>query len=239
MNPVLMFDGCEANYINSDRLQTTVRLVPNEDITYCSYGDVINGMVGMGVNPDDVEAVYKVSTFDSSFSVMLAYSDTVQDVINQHNVSVGKNTFQAMKMSEQILTLRVHWLPIYFDSSILKEIFGQYGQVIDVKMLKSAQTNIVAFHGVHEVRLKVDGFQKQQIPHLVKFHSGQSVLITMNGRPPYCMKCQSIGHVRQRCPGKTFASVTRDKNIETATSDPARIQPPGPSSPGPGNSGGP
>lgn len=54
--------------------------------------------------------------------------------------------------------------------------------------------------------------QKQQIPHQVKFPSGQSILVTMYGRPPYCLKCSSIGHVRQRCPGKLFSAAASANN---------------------------
>ena len=69
---------------------------------------------------------------------------------------------------------------------------------------------MIAFNGVREIRLKTSEFKRQLIPHLVKFNSGQSILVTLNGRPPYCLKCHVLGHTRQRCPKvKSFANVVR------------------------------
>ena len=92
---------------------------------------------------------------------MLAYSDMVQRLISRKTVQTDKNRFTIMKITEQVVTLRIHWLPIYFDNTILKEILGQYGDVLDVRMLKSAHADVVAFNGVRDVRIKVDEFQKQ------------------------------------------------------------------------------
>ena len=67
------------------------------------------------------------------------------------------------------------------------------------------------FDEVREVRMKVDEFKKQMIAHLVKLNSWQAIVFTTAGRPPYCLKCKSVGLVRQRCPrNKTFASVVVD-----------------------------
>ena len=208
MNPVVFFDGIEANHINADRLSRTVRLVPEGWRSTSSYADVINGLTAIGVEAEDVEGIFKVSAYDSAYSVMLSYSDTVEKVMQHDVISIGNKPFHVMKMTEQIVSIRAHWLPLYFDNSILNEILSQYGEIIDIKMLKTAHAEIVTYDGVREIKMKVNELQKQQIPHLVKFPSGQSVLLTMAGRPPYCLKCSSIGHTRQRCPGRTYASTT-------------------------------
>ena len=128
MNPVVQFEGCEANYINTDSLDRTIRLVPDEGRSRSSYGDVLNSLTSIGVKPEDVEAVYKVSAFDNSFSVMPAYPDTVEALISHGNIRTDRNKFRIMNMSEQIVTLRIHWLPIYFDNAILREILSQYAR---------------------------------------------------------------------------------------------------------------
>ena len=55
-------------------------------------------------------------------------------------------------------------------------------------------------NGMREVLLKTDEVQKQKIPHLVKLGSGQSILVTMQGRPPLCLKCHDVGHTCKDCP---------------------------------------
>ena len=226
MNPEFKFEGCESNHINVDRLKRTLKLVPEETRSGASVG-VLNGLSEIGVAPDEVEAVYKVSAFDPSFSVMLKFSDTVELVSSKRKMQVNGNSYQIMKMNEQVVSIRVHWLPLYFDNRILHKILGQFGEVLNIKLLKTAHANVVTFDGVREVKLKVDEFQKQQLPHLVRFNSGQSILLTITGRPPYCLKCHQIGHTRQRCPGRTYAHVTA--NLEEARDENRALAVPAPS----------
>ena len=53
------------------------------------------------------------------------------------SIIINKMVFDT-KMDEQIVTLRVHLLPLYMDNSLLREVFAEYGKVIDVVMLKQA-----------------------------------------------------------------------------------------------------
>ena len=53
------------------------------------------------------------------------------------SIIINKMVFDT-KMDEQIVTLRVHWLPLYMDNSLLREVFAEYGKVKDVVMLKQA-----------------------------------------------------------------------------------------------------
>lgn len=213
MNPEFNFDGLEANYINCDRLSRTVRLVPLGHGMSASYGDILNGLSAAGLDPDEVQGIFKVSSFDRSYSVMLAYSDSVEKLIQKGVVTSGNCEYATMKMTEQIVSLRVHWLPVYYDNSIIYDIFSEFGKVMSVDMLKTAHREHVTLDGTREVKLKVDEFMKQNIPHIVNFKSGQKILITMAGRPPYCLKCKSIGHVRQRCPGtRTYAVAVNSDN---------------------------
>ena len=135
-----------------------------------------------------------------------------------------------MKMTEQVVTLRIHWLPLYFDNLILREIFSQYGDILDIAMSKTSHEKFVAFNGTREVRMKVDEFKKQQIPHLVHFNSGQAILVTMAGRPPYCLKCRHVGHVMQRCPlnERSYATTTSNLSVnkESPSVGPAPIRAP-------------
>lgn len=51
------------------------------------------------------------------------------------------------------------------------------------------------------------------MPHLVEFGSGQCVLITMQGRPPLCLKCRCVGHVRKDCTSRSWAQVVRGGSV--------------------------
>ena len=102
-------------------------------------------------------------------------------------------------MAEQVVSLRIHWLPLYYEDRILMTMLCLYGEGVDIKYMKSTYGNITAMNGTRDVLLKTDEIRKQQIPHLVNIMSGQSVLITMLGRPPLCLKCKVVGNTRREC----------------------------------------
>ena len=58
-----------------------------------------------------------------------------------------------MKMSEQVVVCRVHWLPIYYDHTILRQIFSAYGNVLNIDMMNTSHARLVALNGIREVRL--------------------------------------------------------------------------------------
>ena len=201
MNPVVQFNGYEPDHINEDRLLRTLRLVPRESSSV-SYGELLSVLEAENLKPDDIEAIFKVSASDPSYSLLVAYPDTA-DKLRRKKVLKDKNlVLDVMMMNEQIVNIRVHWLPIYYDGSILREIFAEYGEVLDIKMNKTSHAKLTAFNGQREVRLKCDEFRKQRIPHLINFQSGQSILITLPGRLPFCLRCSEVGHVRGRCPDR-------------------------------------
>ena len=79
---------------------------------------------------------------------------------------------------------------------ILKAMLCLYGELVDIKCMKSTYGNVTAMNRVREVPLKTDEIRKRQIPHLVIIMSGQSALITMLGRPPLCLKCKVVSHTK-------------------------------------------
>lgn len=115
-------------------------------------------------------------------------------------IGCGKGQFGVVSLSEQTVKLKIHWLPLYFSNRLLKAIFCDYGEVLDVNFCKSSYAHVCALNGLREVVLRMDEIKKQKIPHLVKLCSGQSILVTMEGRPPLCLKCSEIGHTRNDCP---------------------------------------
>ena len=215
------FEGNESNYVNAERLDLTLRFVPMRKRVSTSVGELINGIAATGVQPEDISGVYKVSAFDSSFTVQFKYSDTLDHVAEMKKIKVGEFDFDIMRLSEQVVSLRVHWLPLYYDSLLLTEILEPFGEVLDVNMLKSAHADCVTFDGVREVRLRTTEVKKQKIPHMVHLGSGQSLLVTMQGRLPYCFKCRSVGHVRQRCPKSRGFAAAVISNPESRGADPS------------------
>ena len=189
-------------------MKLTVKSIP-QSLDNVSYGEVLNILEKEGVQPSDVLGLYKVSASDPGFSLFLSDEKALQTLMNKKVIGKSKK-FSQVNMNEQVVSLRIHWLPLFYDNRHSKAVLCDYGEVLDVKLCKTSHTNVVTLNGTREVLLRVDEVSKQKIPHLVTFSSGQCMLITMQGRPPLCLRCRMVGHVRRDCEhNRTFAKVVR------------------------------
>ena len=198
---VLNYDGEEADFVNAEKAKKMLRLTGKERRgSFLSYGDVLIGLSDAGIKPEEIQAVFKVGDFKNAFNLLCTYEDTVQKLLEMQRFKVGDDMMIISHMSRQFVTVRVHWLPIQYDNSLLKEIFGAYGKVLNVRMVKSFYEKFEIYTGLREVIMEVDEKGKQEIPHLIQFKSGHSILVTMAGRLPFCLRCRCTGHIRSECP---------------------------------------
>ena len=198
---VVNYDGEESDFVNAERAKKMVRITAKERKgLYLSYGEVLNGLSEAGIKPEEIQAVFKVGDFKNAFNLLCTYDDTVQKLLEMQRFKVGDDMMIISHMSRVFVTVKVHWLPIQYDNSLLKEIFGAYGKVLNVRMLKSFHEKFEIYSGIREVILEVDEKRKQEIPHLIQFKSGHSILVTMAGRLPFCLRCRCTGHIRSECP---------------------------------------
>ena len=145
---------------------------------------------------------------EESNSIETSKNDDAMRMIHlKGSIVINKILLDIMRMDEQIVSIKAHWLPLNMDNSLIREVFSEYGKVVIVNMQKNSHDLVSAYNDIREVHLKTDEFRKQRVPHLLNFSSGQSILVTMAGRVPYCLKCRSVGHKRSRCPtNKKFKS---------------------------------
>ena len=102
--------------------------------------------------------------------------------------------------------------------AIKEKILAPYGEILGIKGMKTSHARLSALNGTREVLLRTDEIHKQRIPHLIKFNSGQSVLIIMAGRQPLCLKCHDLGHVRRDCPTNRSFSGLNTRQVEVTGS---------------------
>ena len=92
--------------------------------------------------------------------------------------------------------IKVHWLPSYVRLSFLGTWFADYGRVMTIKRDKIMVTESEVAEG--ETIMTEQGMTA--LPHVVTFNKGISMLLTLPGRAPLCLKCRSTGHIRRECP---------------------------------------
>ena len=105
-------------------------------------GELINGIAGAGIHTEEITGFwsgnlfliapfpdlcllvpfYKVSAFDLSFCVQFKFMDTLEHVAKLQSVRAGNVDFNVMRLDEQVVVLRVHWLPLYYDNLLLSEV---------------------------------------------------------------------------------------------------------------------
>ena len=176
-----------------------------------SYDDVFTALDQAGLQPEDINGLYKVSQTDFSYSLFVSSEEVKNKLMGLKVTGVGKGQFGVVCLTEQTVKLKIHRLLLYYNNRLLKAILCDYGGILDISMCKSSYAHVCAHNGMREVLLRTDEVHKQRIPHLVKLGSGQSILVTMLGRPPLCLKCSEIGHTRKDCPNgkRTYAGATK------------------------------
>ena len=229
VSSIVTLKGHETNFIDEGQLRLTVKISPTQ-YGQTSYDDVFRAIDKAGIKPDDIGGMYKVSPNDFTYSLLLNNSEAKKLLIDKKVIGEGKKQFSVVRMTEQCVKLKIHWLPLFYDNMLLDAVFSDYGEVLKIDKCKSAYANVCAYNGVREVLLKTDEIHKQQIPHLVKLESGHAMLITMQGRPPLCLKCHTVGHLRKDCPtGKksySTAHVEARPDAPVPPTDPQPTEPP-------------
>ena len=89
---ILLFNGDEANYIDQEQLDLTVKLSP---LTYgtTTYDNVFRALDQAGLNSDDIGGLYKVSSTDFSYSLYLYNENVKKRLMELKVIGSGKGQF--------------------------------------------------------------------------------------------------------------------------------------------------
>ena len=115
MASIIKFEGVEFNYTVEEKLDLTVKLTAAE-WRNMTVGEMLAALEKEGVKPEEKEGIYKVSAHDNSYLVPLTTRDTVNRLKKQGIIGSGNFRFNAICLSEQVVSLRIHWLPLYYDN---------------------------------------------------------------------------------------------------------------------------
>jgi hypothetical protein len=157
--------------------------------------DVINLLKQNGIRPEDIETF---SSGEDGTSVTFKDADKLRLV---SNLNIQGKQFRVTEFGKQTLAIKIHWLPVFVGEPCIKAMLASYGKVIKVERLKSQLGGLSVYNGQWFVSLEVDEVEKNNLPHLFKFACGSRALLTVRGRPPICLRCLKVGHVRNSCPG--------------------------------------
>ncbi|XP_072142277.1 uncharacterized protein [Dermacentor andersoni] len=98
------------------------------------------------------------------------------------------------------IKLKLLWLPPHLDPRRVEEAFQSYGQVKSVEREVWRCTGMEQWVTTNrEVSLVLkDTITVSSIPHIMSIY-GHQCLVLIPGRPPLCLRCKRVGHVRRQC----------------------------------------
>jgi hypothetical protein len=84
----------------------------------------------------------------------------------------------------------------------IRTIFSEFGNVLDVDDEADAFTvnNYRIKTGIRTLTVEVSESQRIDFPHLIEFICGNLCLVTGGGRPPLCLLCKNVCHIKKNCP---------------------------------------
>ena len=109
-------------FMSCGGLDLTMKFLPSYGV-FVTYGDLTNVMYANGISTEEVKRIYKVSASDSTLSVLFKEKATVDHLSRLGKISTPRFKFDLVHMSQQIIKFHVHWLPLYYDDTLLKGIF--------------------------------------------------------------------------------------------------------------------
>lgn len=199
MASIVFAPALGAGLFNEEVMERTVKITHRN---WTSIPDVCAVLSNAGIPPEQVAALQKGRSDGDGVTVVLRRITDVERLRSVEFHLLGERKFHVTPINKQIVFVRVHWLPVYASDTCVKHIMADYGSVLSVE-------NAFTFHGknnakietgVKIVKMEVSEIQRLSIPHIIKFECGNSALITGGGRPPLCLKCNKIGHMRRDCP---------------------------------------
>lgn len=72
-----------------------------------------------------------------------------------------------MSMTDQLVIIRVHWLPLFYDNRIINTMLSDCGEIQNIRFCKSFHANFVAMNTKRQAVINTNEIKKQQIPYLI------------------------------------------------------------------------
>jgi len=183
--------------VDIERLKQTVRLeIVGARRNQVSRLDVLKAVDGI-VPVSEITAIFKQETSHVWF-MSVSDSHNVNDLLRRNVLETECFNVRISSCAARRVTVKLHWLPVWLHDEPVMDFFSQFGKVVHMSR------DFVDVGGAHVesgsrcVDLVITEGDQADIPYKCTI-AGKSCLVTMPGRPPLCLKCGTLGHVRMDC----------------------------------------
>ncbi|XP_033727617.1 uncharacterized protein LOC117316947 [Pecten maximus] len=216
------------NHVDLDVLQRSVRLfVSGSRRQTVTRFEIVKLLLAAGVPGKEIVSVFRLEAPNAWF-VTLNSEDLVDDVVGKGPMRQPHFTLSPERCDQRRLSLRVQWLPTWISDDAIAAYFHQlYGKVINISRETTTVGTVLLETGTREITMVIREGDQDRIPYRARLF-GKVALIMVPGRPPICLRCQQVGHVRSQCPGRSepttrvsYAKAAQSSESLTEQSTPA------------------
>ncbi|XP_064465441.1 uncharacterized protein LOC135376952 [Ornithodoros turicata] len=102
--------------------------------------------------------------------------------------------------NSNVISLKLHWLPTNVPDEVVRRALSLYGTAKEVVREK---WKLPGLEGVETTTRSVvlhlkEGCTTESIPYQLKI-MGATVLVSVPGKAPLCLRCKQVGHIRSQC----------------------------------------
>ena len=97
--------------------------------------------------------------------------------------------------------LKIHWLPVWITNDALTTHLERLVRGLSVTCVERDTIRVKGFElesGVRTLKIVVTESKDNEIPYVTAV-DGRSCMVILPGRPPLCIKCRQVGHIRAEC----------------------------------------
>lgn len=149
------------------------------------------------VSPEDITAVFKCDIGGAWYATFTS-EEIAEKVVNSDFSSLDTK-INVSRADKRTVQLKVLWLPIWIKVLAVEEYFEQYGKLLTCHRETENVEGVTFANGNIKVALEMNEQDISSIPYRAVI-GGKDCLLTVYGRPPMCLKCKQVGHIRKNCP---------------------------------------
>ncbi|KAG0433920.1 hypothetical protein HPB47_019478 [Ixodes persulcatus] len=151
------------------------------------------------INPNELASLGAFQ-YNHVWLLTVRSSKEKERLLQLREIQVKNKTCLIIDGSKTALSMKVHWVPTSVPDANVASVFSTFGKI------KSIVRDKWHYSGFEEVETTTrilsielnEGVTADSLPHQLKI-LGTTVLVSIPGRAPQCLRCRQVGHVRGQC----------------------------------------
>ncbi|XP_049270218.1 uncharacterized protein LOC125757909 [Rhipicephalus sanguineus] len=150
----------------------------------------------------DLKEISSIGQFQMSHVWMVTCKSTISKtkLVTRGEFLVKSRRCLVVDPEPTEVKMKLLWLPEHLEDTYIRDALHVFGKIksISIESWKVADMEQMRTLNRDVVLSLADGVRVGDIPHLLTVCGVQS-LVLIPGRPPLCLRCNKVGHIRRNC----------------------------------------